>query len=83
MDRRTSIDKLFKYEGIYYNKKGSKVKIKIYEFQGHVALFSLKENSAALTVTFFSKKYFKVRLKPRTISVRNSVFMLRSKTTGS
>ena len=33
-----------------------------------------------LTVTLGSKKYLRVRDKPRTISVRNSVFMLRSKT---
>lgn len=33
-----------------------------------------------LTVTFLSKKYLRVKLIPRTISVRNKVFMLRSKT---
>jgi len=35
----------------------------------------------SLTVTFGSKKYLRVSDKPRTISVRNRVFMLRSKTT--
>lgn len=33
-----------------------------------------------LTVTFCSKKYLSVSIRPRTISVRNSVFMLLSKT---
>lgn len=33
-----------------------------------------------LTVTFGSKKYLSVSIRPRTISVRNNVFMLRSKT---
>ena len=33
-----------------------------------------------LTVTLGSKKYLRVSDKPRTISVRNRVFMLRSKT---
>ena len=33
-----------------------------------------------LTVTLLSKKYLSVSMRPRTISVRNNVFMLRSKT---
>jgi len=33
-----------------------------------------------LTVTLSSKKYLSVKDKPRTISVRNSIFMLLSKT---
>lgn len=33
-----------------------------------------------LTVTLRSKKYLRVSMRPRTISVRNNVFMLRSNT---
>lgn len=38
------------------------------------------DSKKKLTVTFSSKKYLRVRDNPRTISVRNKVFMLLSKT---
>jgi hypothetical protein len=37
-------------------------------------------STSSLTVTFLSKKYLSVSIKPRTISVKNKVFMLLSNT---